>query len=130
MSYGITIDRADEVFSQWIRLRDKKCLRCGSLVKFNLKGLPVSHQASHFRGRRKESTRFNEDNVCTLCAGCHSYFTANPAEHYNWQVKRLGQKKVDEVVLLSNTYMKKDRQLQYIYWSNEVKKLKEVGLRG
>lgn len=130
MGYQIEIDRADKVFSQWIRLRDRKCLRCGSLVKFNPGGLPVSHQASHFQGRRKESTRFNEDNVCTLCHGCHSYFTANPAEHYDWQVKRLGQKKVDELVLLSNTYMKKDRQLQHIYWSGEVKKIKEVGLRG
>jgi|JI10StandDraft_1071094.scaffolds.fasta_scaffold03359_5 hypothetical protein len=123
MSYKITRDKADNVFSQFIRLRDGKCRRCLSPVKLNDKGLPVSHQASHFQGRRKESTRFDEDNVDTLCGGCHSYFTANPAEHYEWQVKTKGQQTVDLIVLRSNTYMKKDRQLAFIYWAQRLKEL-------
>lgn len=124
MSYKITRDKADNVFSQFIRLRDMKCRRCLSPVKLNDKGLPVSHQASHFHGRRKESTRFDEDNVDTLCGGCHSYFTANPAEHYQWQVKTKGQQTVDLIVLRSNTYQKKDRQLAFIYWTQRLKELK------
>lgn len=124
MSFGkVTIDAADKAFSQYIRLRDGMCLRCRIPVTVNGKGLPTSLQASHFQGRRKENTRFDPDNVCALCMGCHMYFTANPAEHYQWQVDRLGQKTVDEVILKSNTYLKKDRQLQAMYWSQELKEL-------
>ena len=42
MGFGIKIDKADKVFSQYIRLRDKRCMRCGSAVQFNEKGLPIS----------------------------------------------------------------------------------------
>lgn len=119
----IKIDLADKAFSHYIRLRDMKCLRCGSLVRLNDKGLPITHQASHFQGRGKESTRFDPDNVCTLCTGCHMYFTAHPAEHVAWQVERLGQTLVDQIVLLSNLYTKKDRKLQALYWKQKVAKL-------
>jgi hypothetical protein len=117
----VKIDLADKYFSQWIRLRDMKCLRCGSPVKLNTKGLPITHQASHFQGRGKENTRFDPNNVITLCTGCHMYFTANPAEHYQWQVERLGQQKVDEIILKSHLYIKKDRKLQAIYWKQQLK---------
>lgn len=117
----ISLDGADLVFSKWIRLRDRRCLRCGSAVRFNPKGLPVSHQNSHFQGRGKEATRFDPDNCCTLDGGCHSYFTANPAEHYLWQVERLGQKTVDSIVLASNMYHKKDRRAELLYWKQRLK---------
>lgn len=122
----IRIDPADRIFSQYIRTRDKKCRRCGSRVKFNGKGLPVTHQASHFQGRGKENTRFNEDNVDALCHGCHMYFTANPAEHYIWQVEMKGQKKVDEIILASNIYVKRDRKAQQIYWGQKLKELRKT----
>lgn len=121
MSWNIKIDPADKVFSQWIRLRDRECRRCHSPVRFNDKGLPVSHQASHFKGRRKESTRFEPLNVDTLCGGCHAYFTENPSEHEAWQIQTKGQKVVDQLILLSNTYKKKDRALELIYWRNRLK---------
>ena len=123
----VKIDKADSVFSQFIRLRDKKCMRCGSPVKFNAKGDPISHQASHFQGRGKEPTRFDEENVDCLCGGCHMYFTAYPAEHYVWQVGYKGQKRVDAIVLRSNQYMKKDRVMAQIYWTERYKQLKEMG---
>ena len=123
MKYKVKRDKADAVFSQYIRKRDGKCMRCHSPVRFNEKGLPVSHQASHFVGRRKESVRFDEENVDCLCGACHMYFTAHPAEHYLWQVERKGQKTVDAIVLRSNTYHKKDRQMAYLYWSERLKEL-------
>ena len=119
----VSIDAADKIFSQYIRLRDKECRRCHSPVQYNAKGEPVSHQASHFQGRRKESTRFDEENVDCLCTGCHMYFTANPGEHYQWQVKTKGQKTVDLIILRSNTYMKRDRQMAKLYWSQRLKEL-------
>lgn len=124
MSWGkVTIDPADTVFSHYIRLRDMECRRCHSKVKLNNRGLPTSHQASHFQGRGKENTRFNPENVDTLCGGCHQYFTANPGEHYEWQVQKKGQKKIDELILASNMYVKKDRASQRLYWSQRLKEM-------
>lgn len=123
----IRIDPADKAFSQWVRLRDKECLRCGSAVQFNDKGLPITHQASHFKGRGKESTRFEPENLTTLCYGCHSYLGSQPNEHYSWQVERLGQAIVDRLILLSNSYKKKDRKLEALYWKQKLKEDFGVG---
>lgn len=97
------------------------CRRCGSRVQLNGKGLPVSHQASHFKGRAKENTRFDPDNVDTLCGGCHMYLGANPDEHYLLQVKWKGQDKVDQIILSSNMFKKKDRKLEAMYWGQKLK---------
>lgn len=117
----IKISPADKYFSWYVRLRDRQCQRCGSPVRFNDKGLPISHQASHFQGRGKENTRFNEDNVICLCGACHMYLGAHPAEHYEFQLKRLGKKKIDDLVLASNLYCKKDRAAQALYWKQRLK---------
>lgn len=125
--YNIKRDKADTVFSQFIRLRDGKCMRCGSEIKVNDKGLPISHQASHFQGRGKEATRFDGENVDCLCGACHMYFTSHPAEHVAWQIKYKGQEKVDQIILRSNLYHKKDREMAYIYWNQRLIELKEMG---
>lgn len=116
----VKIDKADKVFSQYIRTRDNwTCQRCKKRYEPPTSAL----HCSHFMGRGKEATRFDENNCTSLCYGCHMYFTAHPAEHYQWQVERLGQKEVDALVLRSNTYMKKDRQMAYLYWSERLKEL-------
>jgi hypothetical protein len=74
-------------------------------------------------GRGKENTRFNELNVDCLCGGCHQYFTAQPALHYEWQVEVKGQKTVDELILWSGMYKKKDREMDYLYWNQRLKEL-------
>lgn len=117
-------DKADIVFSQYIRLRDMECRRCHSPVQLNSQGLPISHQASHFMGRAKENTRFNELNVDTLCAACHMYLTAHPAEHYLWQVANKGQKTVDNLVFWSHEHVKKDRDMAYLYWKKRLAQLR------
>lgn len=120
----IKIDVADKYFSMYIRLRDGKCKRCHSLVQYNDGGDPVSHQMSHFQGRRKEATRFDPENGDTLCGGCHQYFTANPGEHYMWQVAMKGQSTVDAIIIRSNSYMKKDRKMAAMVWRQAYKDLK------
>lgn len=74
-------------------------------------------------GRAKESTRFDPDNVDTLCGGCHRYFTAHPALHVEWQVETKGRELVDEIKLRSNMYKKKDRVLEAMLWKQELAKL-------
>lgn len=119
----IKIRPSDTVFSQWIRLRDMECRRCHSQVELNAKGLPVSHQASHFKGRGKESTRFEPLNVDTLCWGCHSYLGSQPDEHYQFQVQLKGQEVVDAIVLQSNQYKKRNDKEEAAYWRGKLKEL-------
>lgn len=112
---SIKIDKADKVFSQYIRLRDRKCVRCGSLVKLNLKGLPISHQASHYFGRGIENTRFDPENVDCLCTGCHQIWGSENKETYrDFKIKQLGENKFNMLKVRSNTYKKKDRKASYI----------------
>jgi hypothetical protein len=117
----VKIDKADKIFSQFIRTRDNwTCQRCKKQYEPPTSAL----HCSHFMGRGKESTRFDEENADALCYGCHQYFTSHPAEHYMWQVDKKGQKTVDALVLRSNQYQKKDRQMAFMYWSERLKELK------
>ena len=36
--------------------------------------------------------RFDEDNVCSLCFGCHSYLDSHPYEKIEFFKQRLGDK--------------------------------------
>lgn len=123
MGFGIKLRPSDKLFSQYIRLRDRYCMRCGSPVQFNDKGMPVSHEASHFQGRRKEATRFDPENVDTMCFTCHQFLGENPYEHVAWQVKKKGQAAVDAIVLRSNGYKKRDDKMEVIIWIAAIKDL-------
>lgn len=121
----IRINKADRVFSQYIRLRDGKCLRCSSRVEFNDKRLPVSHQASHYFGRNRESTRFDPDNVDTLCYGCHQFWGSDNREAYRvFKVKQLGENGFKVLTVKAEIYKKKDTEMDYIIAKELVKDLK------
>lgn len=121
----IRIDKADKLFSLWIRTRDGwTCQRCHRQYKPPTNAL----HCSHFFGRGKESTRYEPLNADSLCYGCHAYFTAHPLAHTDWQVKRKGQATIDKLRLASNTYQKKQRDLEAIYW--EKKLLDDFGVKG
>lgn len=118
----IRIDAADKLFSQWIRLRDKQCLRCHSFVEVNMAGMPISHQASHFYGRGREGTRFEPDNVDTLCMGCHRIWGSDDREAYRtFKLMQLGQTRFDTLQLQANTYHRKDRKFEVIKWRAALK---------
>ena len=111
----IKIDQADAIFSQVIRLRDKECRRCHSKVKFNDKGLPISHQNSHYFGRGQESTRFYLDNCDCLCHGCHVIWGSKDKEDYgDFKIKQLGLNGFNLLLLKSKTPQKKDRKIELI----------------
>ena len=114
----IKIDKADQNFSRWVRTRDDwTCQRCFAKYSPPTGAL----HCSHFVGRSKEATRFEPLNADALCFGCHRYFTSNPLEHLEWQIKRKGQDVVDKLRLASNTYKKKERKLEAIYWAKRLK---------
>jgi len=92
MGWAIKITAGDRMFSLFIRYRDKwTCQRCFRTFPEKSGSL----QNSHFWGRGNLSVRHDEENCCALCAGCHQHFTANPSEHRDFFLKRLGQQKYD-----------------------------------
>lgn len=108
----IKIDQADKIFSQYIRLRDKRCMRCGSRVEINEKGLPVSHQNSHYFSRGRENTRFEPLNCDTLCMACHMIWGGDDKEGYrDFKIKQLGLEGFKSLDVQAHTLKKKDRKM-------------------
>lgn len=111
----MVIDNADKIFSQYIRLRDSQCMRCHSWLQVNDKGLPISHQCSHYFGRTKESVRFDPENSDTLCHGCHRIWEKEDRESYrDFKIKQLGQHDFDALTIRANTYKKRDREMSLL----------------
>lgn len=117
-------DLADIAFSEWIRRRDKICVRCGipGTGEKGISGL----DASHFMSRRYEGTRFEPLNVDALCRSCHRYFGEHRTEHEAWQIERKGQRVMDLLILQAHTYHKKNREFEKIYWRNKLKELDSI----
>lgn len=128
MGFGKTrIDPADTAFSWYVRLRDKRCVRCKSEISLNDKGLPNSHTNSHYFGRTCETTRFDLDNCDCVCTGCHSVWEERDKESYTaFKKAQLGEKRFQELCLrgratMRQLGMRKDRKLQKIIWTNLLK---------
>lgn len=117
----LKLDTADTVFSLYIRERDGWCcVRCGSRHEIRSMGL----HCSHFFGRSKESTRFDEENADALCYGCHQVWGSNDREAYRaFKIKQLGQKGFDLLTIRANSYQKKDRKMARLYWRERLKQL-------
>lgn len=94
---------ADKLFSEIIRTRDNwTCQRCNKTIN---KHSPTARQGlhcSHFIGRSRYNTRFDEMNCVALCYGCHRYFTSHPFEHHEWYFKRIGEENIVELHARSN----------------------------
>ena len=60
-----SLTKADTEFSLFIRNRDKKCVRCGSIKRLT---------NSHFWARQHKGTRFDPENCDAVCwMPCHKY---------------------------------------------------------
>lgn len=49
------------------------------------------------------------------------FLTSNPQLHYEWQLHSKGQETLDKLTIIANTYKKKDRKLEAIYWKARIK---------
>ena len=111
----IRLDKADIIFSQVIRLRDRFCVRCKSRVLFNAQGLPITHQNSHYCGRGAENTRFDMDNCDCLCFSCHVIWGSKDREDYReFKIKQLGRDRFNLLLVTAKMFKKKDRKLEII----------------
>ena len=115
----IRIDPLDKLFSEFIRKRARGiCERCGSRKGWD------KLQCSHFFGRAKKSTRWDEENASALCFGCHQYFTSHPLEHADWFQARLGEG-FDLLVRRANTPQKPDREAIGLYLTAKLKEVRK-----
>lgn len=107
----------DKLCSQYIRSRDRRCVRCGSPVRFNDEGLPISHSASHYITRGNWAVRFYPPNIDTLCFPCHRLFGGDLREDYKkFKVSQLGQKGFNALIRKSNERVSK---LKVRAWAKE-----------
>ena len=115
-------DKADELFSLYIRKRDKNtCVRCHRIFAEGERGL----SCAHYFGRGKESTRFDPENCDAMCyPGCHLYWQNEARDEYTeFKIKQLGQKRYDLLVLRAHTTKKKDRKMERIIWKKALEEL-------
>ncbi len=105
----IKLRKSDKIYTKIQRLRfDYTCQKCGkrydgSKPLYNL-------GVSHYYGRSRESTRFDDDNVTLLCnMPCHRKWEGIERSDYTeYMIERLGQKGYDALKLKSNSYKKRD----------------------
>ena len=107
----IKLDKADLIFSKYIRLRDKFiCQRC-RVAHPNGNGL----HCAHFWSRRHENTRFDSDNCLALCFGCHQRLDADKqGEFREMMIKRLGEDRYRKLEQQHYLTKKKDREMEYL----------------
>jgi hypothetical protein len=126
---NIKILKEDKVFSQYIRSRDKRCVRCGSIVRFNEKGLPITHECSHYWSRGNWNTRLDEENADTLCFACHRKWGGDYREEYTaFKKKQLGIKKFRDLELRKRIIGNKRKTLLWAYphYKEKLKKLTSI----
>ena len=126
------LDSLDTLFSEYIRKRALQqtggCERCGT-PKYDIQRddsiLPawMLLQCSHFIGRSKRATRWDEDNAAGLCPGCHMYFTSHPLEHVEFFKARLG----DDFDLLQARAraIKPDKEAIRLYLEVKIKEMED-----
>lgn len=113
----IRIDPLDRLFSEYIRKRSAGgcCERCGKFYGWE------KLQCAHFHGRRKKSVRWDEDNACALCFGCHSYLDSQPMEKVEFFKERLGKEKFQHLNIRAGMIQKPDKVAIEIYLRTKIK---------
>ena len=112
----IRIDPLDKIFSLYIRSRDKVCQRCGGKAQ----------HCAHFHGRARKSVRWDEDNACALCFGCHQYLDSHPLEKVEFFKSRLTEERFDMLNSRARTparYL--DKSALMLYYKTKLKEMED-----
>jgi len=110
----IKIDPLDRLFSLYIRGRDKVCQRCGGKVQ----------HCAHFHGRARKSVRWDEDNACGLCFGCHQFLDSHALDKVEFFKARLGEDKYNMLnSRMRNMYPKPDKNLLMLYYTEKMQEV-------
>ena len=107
----IKLRKSDTLYTKLMRFRfGYTCQKCGrKYSEYDTEALR-NLGVSHYYGRGRESTRFDDDNVTLLCnLPCHRKWEGIEREKYTeYMIERLGQKGFDALTLRSNTNKKRD----------------------
>ena len=87
---GFKRRQSDSLFSVLVRIkRGYRCEKCGK--KHDTSSMNIG--LSHFKGRSRESVRYDEENVDVLCnIPCHNYFEEHKKDYEKWKEERMGTK--------------------------------------
>jgi hypothetical protein len=78
---------------------------------------------AHFHGRSEKSIRFDPDNACALCVGCHFYLDGHPLEKVEFYQKWLGQEKFDLLNARRRNRERPDKAALTLYYQTKVREL-------
>lgn len=107
---NIKLRPTDVLFSKY--LRKKRGYKSDYSGTFYPEGIGL--QVSHFKGRRRENTRFDEDNCDVLNFTEHQHFEENPDEYTEFKKKKLGEKRYKALLIRAEMYKKRDDVLDMI----------------
>ena len=89
---GIKRDKYDALVSDITRQRAKwSCERCSK--QYTDPTTRGGLHCSHFKGRGNASTRYDLDNLDSLCFGCHNFLGADPPAYTEWKRNKLGEER-------------------------------------
>lgn len=145
---GIKTDKYDQIFSLYIRCRDRfTCTRCGgryrppkTLEKLNKSlfdrlnnpafGDPMGLHCSHFWGRVNKSVRYEPLNADSHCFACHMYLSGNPHEFVEWK-KRLLEARYGRIVPFGKKTKDGISPFEYLeQQKNQIKQYKKGKIKG
>ena len=113
--FKIRLRKADKLFRKLILQRGNyTCARCHTVYNpNNCRGLHVSH----YWGRGRENTRFDEENVCLLCLPCHQSWGHGDGrdEYTEFMKKRLGKQGFEDLMLRAHIHKKRDDVVDELY---------------
>jgi len=110
------VKKLDEVFSLYIRQRDKKCVLCGTTENL---------QAGHVITRTKYSVRWDENNVFCQCRACNYRHEYNPEIFIMWYIQKYGNAAMQNLIRKSNNlvkYKNSDLKEMICYYREKLKK--------
>ncbi len=115
----IRIDPLDALFSEYIRKRTGGC--CQRCLQF--KGWRRLDTA-HFHGRSNRAVRYDPDNACGACWGCHTFLDSHAMEKVEFFHQLLGQKRFDMLNSRARiTWPRPDKKAIALYLREQIKKL-------
>lgn len=105
----IKLRKSDRLFTQIQRFRfGYRCQKCGK--QYGELGSLRNLGVSHYYGRSRENTRYDNDNVALLCnLPCHRKWGGEERGDYTeYMINRLGQEGFEKLTKRANTYKKRN----------------------
>ncbi len=107
--------KTDQLFRKYaLKFYNYTCARCGK--KYNEDSCQGLH-VSHYWSRGHESVRFDIENVCLLCYGCHMLWGHGEErpQYTEYMLKRLGEERYNLLTIRAHMYKKRDDKMDELF---------------